>query len=200
MPSWKLQSRSAPLIEFGIVTKPHGIHGEVHVRLYNLDSPVLEQLRAVLVRRRDARDDDDAQDDDAHAPRMRIEDARPTPAGTWLVHFAGVHTRNDAETLRGATLSIRRGELPAPAPDEVYVEDLPGIDAFDSDGTALGSVRDVYSNGAQEVLVVATASGDVEVPFVAAHVGEVDLERRRIVILDIANLVPGPARPGPAER
>jgi 16S rRNA processing protein RimM len=189
-----LRSRGAPLIEIGIVTKPHGIRGEVHVRLYNLDSLVLEQLREVLVRRRDA------QDDDPHAQPMCIEDVRPTSAGTWLVCFAGVHTRSDAEALRGATLSTSRGDLPAPAPDEVYVEDLPGLDAFDSGGTALGSVRDVYSNGAQEVLIVATASGDVEVPFVAAHVGEVDLERRRIVILDIANLVPGPARPGPAER
>jgi 16S rRNA processing protein RimM len=189
-----LRSRSAPLIEIGIVTKPHGIRGEVHVRLYNLDSPVLDKLPAVLLRRREA------QDDDAQALRMSIEEARPTPAGTWLVRFAGVHTRDDAETLRGATLRLRRSELPAPAPDEVYVEDLPGLDAFDPHGTALGSVRDVYSNGAQEVLVVATASGDVEVPYVAAHVGEVDLERRRIVILDLFDLVPGPARPGPAER
>jgi len=194
VPSWKLRSRSAPLIEIGIVTKPHGLRGEVHVRLYNLDSSVLEQLRAVLVRRRDA------PDDDPHALSMCIEDVRPTPGGMWLVRFAGVHTRNDAETLRGATLSTSRGDLPAPAPDEVYVEDLPGLDAFDSGGTALGSVREVYSNGAQEVLVVATATGEVEVPFVAAHVGEVDLERRRIVILDIASLVPGPVRPGPAVR
>jgi len=39
---------------------------------------------------------------------------------------------------------------------------------------------------------VATAKGDVEVPFVEAHVGEVDVVARRIVILDIDALVPEP--------
>jgi len=87
---------------------------------------------------------------------------------------------------------VRRSDLSDPAPDEYYVEDLEGLEAFAPDGTALGRVRDVYSNGAQEVLIVVTARGDVEIPFVEAHVGEVDLERGRLVVLDLDALIPEP--------
>jgi 16S rRNA processing protein RimM len=176
-----------PPLELGVITKPHGLRGEVHVRPYNVDSRVLDDVDEVLVRRRDEHGEPAAQ-----PLKLVIENVRPTPDGSWLVAFAGVVTRNDAETLRGAVVSVRRGDLPKLEDGELYAEDLPGLEAFAPDGTSLGRVRDVYSNGAQEVLVVATAKGDIEVPFVEAHVGEVDVAARRIVILDIDALVPGP--------
>ena len=85
-----------------------------------------------------------------------------------------------------------RADLPAPEPDELYVEELEGLAAVDPQGRSLGIVREIYSNGAQEVLVVSTERGDVEVPFVDAHVGEVDVAARRLVILDLDALVPEP--------
>lgn len=184
-PSSKSPSRLDPraTIELGIVTRPHGLRGEVHVRLHNLESTVLEGIGAVLVRRPGG-------EQSAEPVRLVVETARPTPDGSWVVAFEGIVTREDAESLRGGVVSAPRGELPEPGESELYVEDLAGLEAVDPAGRALGTVREVYSNGAQEVLVVATGRGDVDVPFVDAHVGAVDVENGRIVILDLESLVP----------
>ncbi|MBI5485966.1 MAG: 16S rRNA processing protein RimM [Deltaproteobacteria bacterium] len=175
------------VLEIGVVTRPQGLRGEVRVHLYNRESTALDELEAVLVRRRD--EDGVAS---AEPLKLGIEGARSTPDGTWIVAFAGVVSRNDAESLRGATVSARRADLPGPDEGELYVEDLVGLQAVDPGGRPLGVVRDVYDNGAQEVLVVAAERGDVEVPFVDAHVGEVDPENRRLVILDLEALIPEP--------
>ncbi|MBI5501252.1 MAG: 16S rRNA processing protein RimM [Deltaproteobacteria bacterium] len=174
-------------MEIGVVTRPQGLRGEMRVHLHNPESTALDELETVLVRRPAA-----AGGAPADPLKLGIEGARSTPDGTWIVAFAGVVTRDDAESLRGATVSARRADLPGPDEGELYVEDLVGLEAVDPDGRTLGVVREVYDNGAQEVLVVAAAGGDVDVPFVDAHVGDVDLEQRRLVILDLAALVPEP--------
>ena len=174
-------------MEIGIVGKAHGIRGEVHIRPYHRASDALAELEFVFLRRRD-----ESGEPAADPLKLTVERARPTPDGSWLVALSGVVTRNDAESLRGALVSARRADLPPPDPDELYVEDLLGLAAVDPDGRPLGTVREIYSNGAQEVLIVATDRGDVEVPFVEAHVGEVDLDAGRLVILDLDALVPEP--------
>jgi 16S rRNA processing protein RimM len=187
MPHPEADRTASGLLEIGVVSKPHGIRGEVHVHPHNPGSVAFDKLESALVRRPAA-----AGEPAPHALRLAILGARPTPDGSWLVQFRDVHTRNDAETLRGATVTVRRSELPEPAADEFYVGDLEGLEAVAPDGAPLGRIREVYPNGAQEVLVVETPRGVVEVPFVEAHVGEVDLERGRLVILDLGALIPEP--------
>jgi 16S rRNA processing protein RimM len=132
-------------------------------------------------------------------PPRRIDAVRRAPDGTFVVAFHGIATRNDAEALRGMLVLAARADLRPPGAGEWYAADLVGLQAVAPDGRPLGRVRDVYANGAQEVLVVAAAGGDVDVPFVDAHVGEVDLDAGRLVIVDIdaLRIAPGPGSPEP---
>ena len=78
-----------PLLEVGRVVKPHGVRGEVVVDLVSNrpeqrlgEGSVLESDRGPL----------------------EVVTSRPHQ-GRWIVAFAGVAVRNDADALRGATLS-----------------------------------------------------------------------------------------------
>ncbi len=123
------------------------------------------------------------------SPRpVRIVRARAVPAGIVLLELEGVATREQAESLRDAEVLAERGDLPEPGPEEWYAADLVGLRAVSPAGDVLGTVRETYFNGAQEVLVIETGSGDVDVPLVDAHVGDVDPASGSIVIPDLEAL------------
>jgi 16S rRNA processing protein RimM len=109
--------------------------------------------------------------------------------------------RDAAESLKGYTVWVPRGEFPAPETDEYYWVDLIGCRLYgaaeDGASALIGVVRDVADNGAHAVLRVERAGLDAQgmpvpmldakgraqevlVPFVAAHVQAVDLAARRI--------------------
>jgi 16S rRNA processing protein RimM len=83
------------------------------------------------------------------------------------------------EVERGAELSIRRAELPAPGPDEYYAADLVGLAVEEEGGRALGRIADVAPGVANDVLELETG---ILLPMVGECVREVDLDRGRIVI------------------
>jgi 16S rRNA processing protein RimM len=124
---------TSDLLAVGRVTKAHGLRGEVVVQLWTdltgrLDpGSVLTTPRGVLT----------------------VERSRPFQ-DRWIVQFEGIVDRSQAETMRGM-------ELAAPAvdiPGILWVHDLVGADVFDRSGAALGSVQEVESNPASDLLVL----------------------------------------------
>jgi 16S rRNA processing protein RimM len=110
--------------------------------------------------------------------------------------------RDVAESLKGARIWVSRASFPTPDEGEFYWVDLIGCQVF-SEGKKMGVVQEVLDNGAHAILRVerfvvspdlppdsdATpipmldAKGrpqEVLVPFVAAHVQDVDILKRRI--------------------
>jgi 16S rRNA processing protein RimM len=87
--------------------------------------------------------------------------------------------RLDRQASRGATLAVRRDELPPPGEDEYYAADLVGVPVEDEAGRPLGRVREVTPGVANDVLELDTG---LLLPMVAECVREVDLDRGRIVI------------------
>lgn len=159
----------------GRVGRPHGLHGEVTVQI-RTDSP--EQRFAPGARFGAGTD-----------RVLTVESARPH-AGALLVRFAGVSDRAAAQALRGVLLTIEVTDLPElDDPDEYYDHQLEGLVAVGPNGAVLGTVREVVHAPASELLVVATAGGEVLVPFVRAIVVEVDLAGGRLVLDPPAGLL-----------
>ena len=65
-----------------------------------------------------------------------------------LLRLAGVTTRNEAEALRGQWVLVPAAEALPLVPDEFYVCQLVGLEAWTVDGQDLGHVEDVLSAGA----------------------------------------------------
>jgi len=95
--------------------------------------------------------------------------------------------RTAAEALKGARIFIARSAFPAPQEGEYYWVDLIGLDVVNREGVALGRVKELLSNGVQDVLVVLDESAGPKpkehlIPFVDAWVDGVDLPARRITV------------------
>ena len=100
-------------------------------------------------------------------------------SGTLLAKLGGIDSREAALKLRGDPVSVRREALPEPEQGTYYLADLVGLEVVNQQGLALGVVRRIFSNGAQDVMELA---GDRTrlLPWVAAVVKEVDLQAKRV--------------------
>lgn len=93
-----------------------------------------------------------------------------------------IDDRDVAAGLIGATIQVDRSELPKLPKGQYYWVDLLGQRVENTQGTVLGTVTDVTSNGAQDVLVVGDGAVRRLIPFVVPQiVVEVDLAAGRIV-------------------
>lgn len=104
--------------------------------------------------------------------------------GALIARVDGITTKEQADALKGVDLLAERSQLPNLPDDEFYHADLMGLAAFDTGGAALGRVKAVQSNGADDLLeIVAPGLKDtVLVPFTRAIVPTVDLEAGRIIL------------------
>ena len=122
--------------------------------------------------------------------------AKPRPAkllavrqqgATIVAQLSDLSNREAAAALRGATVSIRRAQFPAPAEGEYYWIDLIGSAVSNRAGQGLGQVVDVLENSAHALLQVRrdaseTDSADLLIPFVERHLVDVDVANRKIVV------------------
>jgi 16S rRNA processing protein RimM len=96
-----------------------------------------------------------------------------------VAQLAGIDDRDAALKLKGSEVAVPRDSLPQPEDGSFYWSDLIGLAVVNTGGEVLGEVKEMFSNGAQDVIDVA---GDVQrlIPWTA--VKGVDLEARRIEV------------------
>lgn len=120
---------------------------------------------------------------DAQGREREVSGARARPGGKGLIGtLPGVEDRDAAEVLRGAELYVLRSALPAPKDGEFYWVDLEGMRVANLEGIEFGNVGSVFSNGANDVMLV---RGDRErmIPFSRPdYVKTLDFEAGRIIV------------------
>ncbi len=132
------------LLEVGSIAKPHGLKGEVIVKLVTdhterLDpGSVLETDRGPLT----------------------VVSAHPHQH-RWRVRFEGFASREDAEALHGLVL---RAE-PVDDPDEWYVHELIGSQVVLADGTVVGTCTAIVANPAHDMVEI-DGGAVIPMPFV----------------------------------
>lgn len=90
--------------------------------------------------------------------------------------------RDVAQGLVGLEISVEREALPKLPEGEYYWVELVGLEVINVEGVSLGMIREMTSNGAQDVMVVVADDVERLIPFVRGPiVHRVDMETRRIV-------------------
>jgi len=104
--------------------------------------------------------------------------------GVLLLGFENVNDRNGIEKLRD-TLMYSDVDIDAPGvdDDDYHVLQLIGCTAFLESGEKFGEVSDVINLPGQDLLAIASASGEVLIPFVRQLVPVVDIENRRMTVI-----------------
>jgi 16S rRNA processing protein RimM len=128
-------------IAIGVLGKPHGVQGEIALRLFNLETPSLADLSSVILDRGGQR-----------TTRV-VTRSRPFGKG-FLVTFAGISSRAEAAALTLSRVRIERTALPAPGPGEFFVADIIGCQVLAEDGLPLGVVAETFWNGAHDIMIV----------------------------------------------
>ena len=99
--------------------------------------------------------------------------------GMVVLKFAGVDSISDAEMLLGCEIQVPCNERAELAADEFYVSDLAGCVVTDS-GREIGRVKDVQFGSGEAPLLVIEGEKELLVPFAAAYIEKIDLERKLV--------------------
>jgi 16S rRNA processing protein RimM len=162
------------LLEIGVVTRPHGVLGEVRVLAPPEYAEPLTRCTRVFLGR------------GGGAPHPRAVRAARAHQDVVLLRLEGVETRNDAEELRGARVSVDVRDLPEQEPGGYYLHELLGLRVIAMDGEALGELDEVLATGANDVYVVRAGARELLLPAIDSVVREIDLDAgvMRVVVPD----------------
>ncbi|MBV1832860.1 ribosome maturation factor RimM [Novacetimonas pomaceti] len=172
-------------ILMGVVGRPHGVRGLVHVHSYAAVPEDLARYGAVR---------------DEHGNVWHLSWRGKGIAELRDAAGQAIASREDAQGLVNRRLYVDRAELPEPEEDEFYVADLVGLHVIEQ-GTVpprdLGQVRLVHDYGAGVSLEIVGPQGMILLPFTRACVPVVDMAARRIeVVLPDEIEVPAEFFPG----
>lgn len=154
-------------LRVGRLTKAHGLKGALKLELYT-DDPERRFVPGAMFSLQVP------ESSPWHGKSLELAELRwynAHPVG----FFRGVDDRSAAESLVKAILWVEQDPQEPDEPDAWYDHQLVGL-AVRRDGVTLGVVERVDHLPAQDLLVVATDSGEVLVPFVSAIVPSVDIE------------------------
>ncbi len=164
-----------PFLQIGTVLRPHGLQGELRVRLHNPASTALDKAQRIWLRLPISRT---VETKDPQQPReWQVEVARRLPDGCYLVSLTGLANRNDAETWRAAQLLVRREELEPLEENEVYLADLVSMRVQTTAGEELGRVKAVLDLNTNWLLSIERHDGsEILLPAISETLIRVDLE------------------------
>ncbi len=157
-------------IEAGAIVRPHGIRGEVIADLKrDLLEDVLPEMKVRITMPKDGES------------YLVVDQAREHH-GRLIVKFAGVDSRDEAETLRGASVWLTREQVGSLDDDCWFVQDIVGIEVYTEEGELLGTIDDVLCMPANDVYVVRTAESEILLPAIEDVIVDVDLEAGRMLV------------------
>jgi 16S rRNA processing protein RimM len=146
-------------ILMGVVGRPHGVRGLVHLHSYAADPAALPGYGPLT---------------DARGRRFRVRWRSEGVAELFEIiegKRVPVADRTAAEKLLNTQLFIERDRLPPPEEDEYYLSDLHGLRVVTTDGRELGTVTGLHDHGAGAYLEI----GPLLLPFTRACVPGVDI-------------------------
>jgi 16S rRNA processing protein RimM len=158
-------SRWVPLAE---IARPHGVRGEVRLKVFNQDSDLLLDVESVRV-----------------GDRERIVDHARRANDAILMKLRGIDDRDAADTLRGLVIAVRRADFPELEAGEFYVCDVEGATLV-FEGKEIGKVKTIRSYPSVEALITTLPErGELEIPLTDAFIESVDAEKGIVVLRDL---------------
>jgi len=173
-------------VVLGRIVGAHGLRGEVRVQFFGDGPQNLLHLPEVWLG--EDRSDAKARHFEVLAAGMGGR------AGEIRLALVDVLDRDSATALRGRFVLADPSRLEPLDDGEFYWYQLVGCQVHGTDGTAVGTVREIWETGAHDVLVVEDASGARHLFSTARELmPEVDLASRRIVVEILPGMFAGPS-------
>jgi 16S rRNA processing protein RimM len=161
------------LIVIGRVMKPFGIKGEILIAPFTESFEAFEKSEALVFG-----------DVPVRVLSMRIH------KGNVLATIEGCQSPEKAGEFRGSLVKTNAGNLPPKEEDEYYWFELIGLKVSTVDGRDLGSVTAITPTGANDVLHVEGAYGEILLPMIDDVVLDINIEAGAILVDPLEVLIP----------
>ena len=154
----------------GVFGAPQGVRGEVRIKSLTAEPSAIGAYGPLTDKKR--------------ARAFVVDSLRPLKDDMLVARVAGVLTRAAAEALNGVEIFARRDQLPPPAHDEFYYDDLVGLEVVDPAGGPIGRVASLVNYGAGDLLEIAPAQGGetLLLPFSKSVAQRIDFDAGQIVV------------------
>ena len=155
-------------LRIGVITQPHGVHGEVKVYPTTDEPERFLQVEDVIIERRGIREN------------HRIENTKYFKQMV-ILKLSGLSSMNDAEKYRNADILIHRDQSPLEE-GHYFIVDLIGLQVYDGE-RHVGEVTDFLQTGANNVYVVTKEDGkELLLPDIPDCILQVDLENEKLQV------------------
>lgn len=158
--------KQSDLITIGVIVAPHGVRGDVRI-MPETDFPerFLEMEHCYI-----------------DGKLYHFTSARFHKQYV-LATFEEIKDRNDAEMIMRKEVQVSEDEL-MPLPEgRYYIYQLIGCQVYDTEGTHLGTLKEVLQPGANDVYVVEKeGQADLLLPVIDSVVLSIDIEEGKIVV------------------
>ena len=160
----------------GKLLKPRGLKGELWMTIFNEVDSALKVGMKIWVAA-----------ENGEFSNQIIESLKITEKKSWI-KFEGCHSREDTDNFGGLNFSIPRSEFTPLNEKEFYLVDIIGSTVLDESRKKIGSVIDMMSLPAQNVVVVETNEAEILIPYVDAHILLFDDKEKNLIVKDVEGL------------
>lgn len=154
----------------GVITKPHGLKGEVKVFPTTDDAKRFKKLKKCIIRTKKG---------DIEAEKKSCKFFK----NLVILSFVGYDDINEVEAFRNCDIYVSREDAVPLEEGEYYISDVIGSDVYEDNGSHLGTVNDVLQTGANDVFTVAMENGrELLIPVINDCVIDIDTEGKKVVV------------------
>ncbi len=161
------------LVVIGRVVKPFGIKGQILISPFTESYEAFERSDVLVFG-----------DVPVKILSMRIH------KGNVLATLEGFQSPEKAGELRGRLVKTNSSNLPPKAEDEYYWFELIGLNVSTVDGRDLGTVTALTPTGANDVLHVQGAYGEILLPMIDDVVLDINIESGAMLVDPLEGLIP----------
>ncbi len=160
----------------GKVIKPHGVKGRIKVKYFGDDIKQFRFYRKIFLL-----------DTISEHRSYEISEVKTQPPHL-ILKLRGIDSREEAESLCGREIFIKKSDLPKLDRGEYYWFEILGMLVETESGKRLGSVKEIFPTGANDVYVVEGKRGDIFLPAIEEVIKDVDMERGVLKVLRMEGL------------
>ncbi|UCD71241.1 MAG: 16S rRNA processing protein RimM [Syntrophobacterales bacterium] len=164
-------------IIIGRVSGLHGIKGKLRIHYYNERRSDFLSYRKVYL-----------EDRDGHFQPHEIQEAR-IHRKFISARLKGCEGIADAEKFIGASVLVKRKNLPPLEEGEYYWFEIIGMDVVTDDGRSLGRVKTILPTGGNDVYIVRGNGREWLIPAIEEVIVRVDRDKGQMVIHPIEGLL-----------
>ena len=159
------------LVSIGKIVNFHGIKGEVKMGFTSGKERLIKSLKTVFIFLNDKKEAFDVE-----SVRFHKNFA--------IVKLKNINSIDDVMKIKGALVHVNEETIKnGLETDEFLINDLIGLDAFDTEGNKIGTVSAMGDNSASDLLEIQKQNGlKFLVPFVKEWIPLVDLTNKKIVV------------------